>query len=311
MPSSGSAAGFTADDFDVRVRTALANARLGVMHFAHFYVNPVLTSAGGGGSTMELQPAPMLLDAAGEIDLGAVLLALDFTLSAALQAGPGVRRRIATATFQVRFTGEPIQGPLLLAGQVESAVAGIPANMLRVGGAVSSGGRTVLEANALYVRFDDEDARPLLEQLVYAPLEAPIAEESLDADERSIHRRASQLAKDASPGITERLWGWSAIGDETGARGGWPLGPQVLNRYGTAHGGLLSGFALKAAAAAIPGRSRVVECAVSFLGAGTGARLMASSTAVQAGRRAATVDTSIRGAGNKAVLQVLSVHARL
>ena len=303
--------GFTAEEFDRRVRGALANARLGVMHFAHFYVGPVLTSAGGGGSTLELHPAPMLLDAEGEFDLGAVLLALDFTLSAALQAAPGVRRRIATATFQIRFTGEPIKGPLMFAAQVESAVSGIPANMIRVGGAVSTGGRTVLEANALYVRFDDEDTRPLLEELVGAPLAAPLDESVLDADERSVHRRASQLAKDASPGITERLWGWSAIGDEAGSRGGWPLGPQVLNRYGTAHGGLLSAFALKAAAAAIAGRSRVIECAVSFLGAGTGARLMASATTVQAGRRAATVDTSIRGAGNKAVLQVLSVHGRL
>lgn len=311
MSTTDSPANFSAGDFDVRVRTALANARRGVMHFAHFYVCPVLTSAGGGGSTLELHPSPMLLDAAGEFDLGAVLLALDFTLSAAMQAVPGVRRRIATATLQVRFTGEPLKGPLMFAAQVESAVAGIPANMVRVGGAASAGGRTVLEANGLYVRFDDEDPRPLLEQLVGEPLAPPLDESEMDADERSVHRRAGQLARDTSPGITERLWGWSAIGDEAGARGGWPLGPQVLNRYGTAHGGLLSGFALKAAAAAVPGKSRVIECAVSFLATGTGARLTASSTAVQAGRRAATVDTSIRGAGNKAVLQVLSVHGRL
>lgn len=294
---------------------ALADARTERMHFAHFFVGPRLLSAGGGQAVVELAPDPALLDATGEFDAGTLLLAVDFALTVALQAEPGIRRRISTASLNLQYSGLPIQGVLRIEAMAGSAMAGTTLSMDGVQASVTAAGRELLKAGGVYVRFPEPDNRPVLESLVDAPPSMPLSAQELDDQERWVHRRIRTLARSGEGGLAARLWDYRQKPGPDGrgrAAGAWQLGPHVRNRYGATNGGLLCAFAAASAAAALEGRNRIIEFNASLVSPGKGDRLRASSLAVHAGRNIATVRTTVRGAAaTRPVLEALSLHARL
>lgn len=298
-----------AAEVEQRTLSALALARSGLMHFAYFFVRPRFIHAGGGRAALELLPDPAILGENDEIETGALLLTVDFAMSAALHSLPAERRRMATATFHFSFSGAPLRGPLAIEGEWLGDLAAT-SPMLRGRATVHADGHPVLRASGVYVRFEEGESNPALDGLRALPACPPLRPGELTVAERGVWRRTAALLRAGDERFVERLWGYAPKPGAGRANASWPLGPHVQNRYGAAHGGLLGGLAAATARAAVPGPNRLLELSVSYLSPGLGARLRASSRAVHAGRRSATVLTSIRGAGGKPVIETMSVHTR-
>jgi acyl-coenzyme A thioesterase PaaI-like protein len=147
---------------------------------------------------------------------------------------------------------------------------------------------------------------------VQAPPVALVGVGELEPREHVILKACDAALRKASPQasfIQHFLGGQPYRHTAHGASKRVPISPQIANRVGHVHGGILFGLAAVNACAAAPPTMILSNISTFFIAPGRGSALSIRSRLLHAGHTIAVVRTEIRNAGGERVLEAISNHA--
>jgi acyl-coenzyme A thioesterase PaaI-like protein len=305
------------DDRMIRARVlhAIAANRNPGLHFIGHFLNIEWQKVSAGTARAVLHEGPHCRAANGEVDLTALGSFIDQSLAAAVRTGTGLAPggRLATTHLQAQFTGASAAGNLeadsLLLGYSEGAT--LRQSLARE--TIFAQDRPLCHVSGAYVPLPAPSGvtlGPMPWERGEAPPVVPVDTGNLEPQERAILEACDAALRKASPDASfiQLLWGSQPRRTTYGARNRVPISPQLANRVGHVHGGILFGLAASNACAAAPPGMMLSNLSAFFLAPGHGAALAIRSHLLRAGRTLAVVRTEIRNADGERVLEAISNH---
>ena len=298
------------------VLSGIARDRTPGLSFTGHFLDVAWPRVGKEGATVALSPRPQCTDQRGDIELTALLMALDNALATPTRLFIRPGERIATAHLHAQFTGAPLAGDLAIDTTFEGLTRGDATGQLLARGSASAGGAAVCHGSGVFVRLPPppgaRDMAPLPWQVVAQPAPPPLQERDLDARERVILAACdAALAAGATGGASflRRFWDILPAARHGGAYCRTTTGPHMANRVGHVQGGILLGIAAETARAAVPRHSVLSNISAWFLSPGRDAHLECRASIVHEGRSFAVVRSEITGAGGVRVFEAMTAHA--
>jgi acyl-coenzyme A thioesterase PaaI-like protein len=299
------------DEIRARVLRGIALNRTPGFHFAGNFLGVELAEV-GGNTRVAMEPGTHSIDANGEAHLATVFMVADIALAAAIRAQLSPSTRLATVSMHLQMNGEALRGTI----EGRGTFAGIdPTLAAKIGtsrAVIHAGGREVGFGHGAFMALEPppgmtmSPVQPTRRHEVDLP-----GEDSLDASERGILRRAEQsMIPNGQGAFISRFFGILPRQTERGASCRMENGPHVGNRVGHAQGGILMGLAAATAVAALGDDWRLASIAASFVSPGDGEALEATASIVHRGRWTAVARTEVIAEDARRVLEVTTTHAR-
>jgi uncharacterized protein (TIGR00369 family) len=298
-----------------RVLHAIAANRNPGLHFIGHFLNFEWQKVSGGTARAVFHEGPHCRAANGAVDLAALGIFIDQSLAAAVRTGAGMPHggRLGTIHLQAQFTGAPAAGDLeadsLLLGHSEGASLrqSFASETIRIQG------QPLCHISGTYVPLDAPSGvtlGPMPWEREHAPPVVPVDAGNLEPQERVILKACDVALRKSSPDASfiQLLWGGKPRRTAYGASNRVPISPQIANRVGHVHGGILFGLAASNACAAAPSAMVLSNLSAFFITPGRGSALSLRSRLLRAGRTLAVVRTEIRNAGGERVLEAISHH---
>jgi acyl-coenzyme A thioesterase PaaI-like protein len=304
-----------ADKRDIcrRALQALALNRNPGYHFGGHFLDLQCRRYEAGEAVFELAPGPHCVDLDGTMNLAALLLFADMTLSAANRLYVDPSARTATLAMRVEFTGAPARGLLRAEAKSEGFSPHTALAQAASAGTVRAAGAVVARMSGIWVSPPAPEGRvlnPLPWERKHAAVVPALTPAQLDPLEKNVMRRVRQALRDAPHGaFLHNLWQPTVRHTPHGAVSRLAVGMHVGNRVGHVQGGLLLNAALATAAAAVPHHPLLTAASAWFISPGQGKALRSRSTVLQKGRNVAVVRTEVFAPGGKRVLEAVSNHA--
>lgn len=263
----------------------------------------------GGHASAVLDPSPQYLDARGEIDPLVFGTFIDVTIAHAIRTGFTYRGYMLTSNVHIRLTGAPRKGPITLRGGFEGVTQG-SATPIASGRVEIDGAEGLVGWGTAFFAVIDGESHPVR----FVRDDAPVLRPSdLDAREAQIYALAGEaLRRSAAHGTAfiSEFWGIEAKATDSGASSVIKSGPHVANLIGILQGGLQIGVAQTTAEAALGPDWLTTSINACFLRAGSSAEFATTSEFVHRGRTTAVLQTRLRDAADKTVIEVNTTHAR-
>ena len=324
------------------VLSALARDRIPGWSFTGLFQNIAWPRIDDSTMTVTMPLGPQCTDAAGNVELAALLVLLDAALASPTRIALAHGTRMATTQINAHFHGVMARDDVSVESAFDGATEAGSLRQLLSSGRLTSRGRKVISGNGAFVQLpppatagemaplpwqrhewveppaltpEQLDAR---ESAIYAACEAALRDDAAVAGNASKVSDASD-ANDASDtasanaalasSFLKRFWGIAPVATNDGATCRLVAGPQLANRVGHVQGGILMGAAAETARLAVPGHPVFANLSAWFIAPGRGDALNVSSRVVHAGRSLAVVRTEITGTDGARVLDVTSAHA--
>jgi acyl-coenzyme A thioesterase PaaI-like protein len=296
-----------------RALQALARNRNPGYHFGGHFLDLQCRRFEAGEAVFELEPGPHCVDVDGTMNLGALLLLADMTLSASNRLHVDPTARTATLVLRIEFTGAPALGLL----RAESKSAGFSPHTALAqaasAGTIRAAGSEVARMSGIWVAppaAEGHALNPLPWERKHAAIVPALALRQLDPLEKNVMRRVRQALR-AAPhgGFLRNLWQPAVRHTPRGAASRLAIGMHVGNRVGHVQGGLLLNAALATAIGAVPHHPLLTAASAWFISPGQGKALRSRSTVLQKGRNVAVVRTEVFAVGGRRVLEAVSNHA--
>src|SRR5512141_1834204 len=300
-------------DICQRALRALALNRNPGYHFGGHFLDLQCRRYEAGEAVFELAPGPHCVDADGTMNLGALLLFADMTLSAANRLYVDPSARTATLAMRIEFTGAPARGLLRAEAKAEGFSPHTVLAQAASTGTIRAAGAVVARMSGIWVSPPAPEGRarnPLPWEGEEAAAVPALLPAQLDPLEKNVMRRVRQALR-AAPhgGFLRHLWQPAVRHTPRGAVSRLALGMHVGNRVGHVQGGLLLHAARLTASAAVPHHPLLTAASAWFISPGQGKALRSRSTVLQRGRNVAVVRTEVVAGGGKRVLEAVSNHA--
>jgi acyl-coenzyme A thioesterase PaaI-like protein len=302
------------DAIRAQVLRAIALNREPGYHFAGNFVDLSYDRLASEEMRLSLDPGPHLLEANGEVNIGAVALLADLALAGSIRAGLDPATRLATVNMHLSFTGAPVAGRLEAQGAFEGFVDGAAGRQGLSRVTLLAGGRAAAFGEGAFMVLKP----PKGVELAPVPLRrgkatpTPAIEGGLKRDEAKIvaHTDATLAALAHEGGsFIRRFWGGEPHVLQKGATCTVKNGPHIGNRVGHVQGGVLLGLAATTACAALPPTWMLTGISVWYISPGEGRVLKVKSKIVHHGRLVSVVRTLVTGKGGRRVLEVVTNHA--
>jgi acyl-coenzyme A thioesterase PaaI-like protein len=257
---------------DQSILTGLARARLGGGSFPAQFSGLSYRAVGDGECTVQLSPAPQVLDQDETFATAAITMLCDYALSGAARSRVGRAATTPTVTLQIEYHRWPFPASDIVCRAVFRGWLG---KLVIISGTLETA--TGVRLGSAYGRFlvQERTAATGFSRYPWETVsQPPLTLAQLTASERGarsflLGRAAS--GPDDSHLSYERLYG---IAEEPARPGSFrlrqPTGPHLANRSGLVHGGVTAGLLVDAclrAAATGPG-SMVLSSSCTFLRAG-------------------------------------------
>lgn len=296
-----------------RALRALARNRHPGYHFAGHFLDLQCRRFEAGEAVFELEPGPHCVDLDGTMNLGALLVLADMTLSASSRVHINSPARTATLVLRIQFSGAPARGVLRAESQSDGFCAHTALAQAECTGSIRAAGVEIARISGTWVAPPAPDGRvlnPLPWEHKQDEMDAPLAPAQLDTAEKNLMRRVRQALRDAPHGGFPRNL-WQPVVRQTlyGAASRLAIGMHVGNRVGHVQGGLLMNAALATAIRAVPHHPLLTAASAWFISPGQGKALRSRSTVLQKGRNVAVVRTEVFATGGKRVLEAVTNHA--
>ena len=297
-----------------QVLRAVALNREPGYHFAGNFVDLSYDRLSPEDTRLSLDAGPHLLEAGGEVNIGAVALLADLALAGSIRAGLDPAQRLATVNMHLSFTGAPLAGRLEAHGTFEGFVEGATGRQGLARVTLLAGGRAAAFGGGAFMVLKP----PKGVELAPVPLRrgkatpTPAIEGGLKRDEAKIvaHTDATLAAVAHEGGsFIRRFWGGAPHPVTGGAACTVKNGPHIGNRVGHVQGGVLLGLAATTACAALPPTWMLTGISVWYISPGEGRVLKVKSKIVHHGRLVSVVRTQVTGKGGRHVLEVVTNHA--
>ena len=296
-----------------RALQALARNRDPGYHFGGHFLDLQCRRFEAGEAAFELAPGPHCVDLDGTMNLGAVLLFADMTLSAANRLYVDPSARTATLAMRIEFTGAPARGLLRAESKSDGFSPHTALAQAASAGTIRAADAVVARMSGIWVSPPAPLGRvlnPLPWERKHAAIVPALAPAQLDPQEKSVMRRVRQALR-AAPhgGFLRQLWQPTVRHTPHGAVSRLGVGMHLGNRVGHVQGGLLLYAALSTALGAVPHHPLLTAASAWFISPGQGKSLRSRSTVLQKGRNVAVVRTEVFATGGRRVLEVVSNHA--
>jgi len=306
------------DSSDLRLRAlrALAANRAANLSFPGMFLDLAGRVLKNGELTLEFGEGAWCRDGKGETNLAVVGVLIDTALGGVTRSQAGPTLRPATVHLDVRFTGAPVHGHLMMRSHFDQWCTRTAVRQALPTGVLYSGDTPIAHASGIFALLDMPAGRtqatmPWDTRRLAAT--APLETAALDEGERQVIKifdRAAAAATAHRPFI-EHFWCGDPKATNGKARLTVPISPHLGNRVNNVHAGVLLGMAAQVAAAAVPDSMRISNVSVWFLNPGTGPRLRVRSGVVNQGRNFAVVRTEILNATGGRVLEATTQHVRM
>ena len=301
------------DEICQRALRALALNRNPGYHFGGHFLDLQCRRFEAGEAAFELEPGPHCVDSDGAMNLGALLLLADMTLSASNRLYVDPTARTATLLMRVEFTGAPAIGLLRAESKSNGFSPHTALAQAASAGTIRAAGSEIARMSGIWVAPPAPEGRalnPLPWESSHAAIVPSLAPAELDPLEKSVMRRIRQALHDAPHGgFLRNLWHPDVRHTPLGAASRLAVGMHVGNRVGHVQGGLLLHAALATAIGAVPHHPLLTAASAWFISPGQGKALRSRSTVLQKGRNVAVVRTEVFATGGKRVLEAVSNHA--
>jgi len=297
-----------------RVLETIADNRVPGYHFPGHLLDLECRRFERAGVQFHMPAGAHCVEPDGTLNVSAVTVLADMSLASCNRIFLPPAVRTATLSVHLSFTGVPARGDLVCEARSEGFSPRTTMAQARCGGRVLAGDETVCHLAGAWVA-PPAPAGMKLEPLPWereVPVARPaLAESDLDAKERRVleHTGRSIDAARAGGGFLAHFWSGNPRATATGSIGRLALGMHTGNRVGHVQGGLLMGFTLNTALAAVPRHGVLTAVSYWFISPGEGRALSARSRVLQSGRNVAVVRTEVFGAGRRRVLEAISSHA--
>jgi len=296
-----------------RALQALARNRHPGYHFGGHFLDLQCRRFEAGEAVFELAPGPHCVDLDGTMNLGAVLLFADMTLSASNRLHVDPSARTATLAMRIEFTGAPALGALRAESKSDGFSPHTALAQAASAGSIRAAGSVVARMSGIWVAPPAPSGHalnPLPWEEKHAALVPALAPAQLDPLEKDVMRRVRQALRDAPHGgFLRNLWQPAVRHTPRGAVSRLAVGMHVGNRVGHVQGGLLLNAALVTAIGAVPHHPVLTAASAWFISPGQGKALRSRSTVLQKGRNVAVVRTEVFASGGRRVLEAVSNHA--
>ncbi|MFA5914674.1 MAG: hypothetical protein WC830_14065 [Burkholderiales bacterium] len=296
-----------------RALQALARNRDPGYHFGGHFLDLHCRRFEAGEAAFELAPGPHCVDPDGTMNLAALLLFADMTLSAANRLHVDPSARTATLAMRIEFTGAPALGALRAEAKSHGFSPHTALAQAASAGTIRATGAVVARMSGIWVSPPAPLGRvlnPLPWERKHAAAVPALAPAQLDPLEKNVMRRVRQALRDAPRGgFLRNLWQPAVRHTPRGAVSRLAVGMHVGNRVGHVQGGLLLNAALVTAIGAVPHHPLLTAASAWFISPGQGKALRSRSTVLQKGRNVAVVRTEVFAAGGRRVLEAVSNHA--
>ncbi len=247
------------------------------------------------------------------MNLGALLLLADMTLSASNRLYVDSTARTATLAMRIEFTGAPALGLLRAESKSNGFSPHTALAQAASAGSIRTASAEIARMSGIWVAPPAPEGRalnPLPWERKHAAMVAALAPAQLDPLEKSVMRRVRQALREAHHGgFLRNLWHPEVRHTPRGAASRLAVGMHVGNRVGHVQGGLLLNAALATAIGAVPHHPLLTAASAWFISPGQGKALRSRSTVLQKGRNVAVVRTEVFAVGGTRVLEALSNHA--
>jgi len=296
-----------------RALQALARNRNPGYHFGGHFLDLQCRRFEAGEAVFELEPGPHCVDLDGTMNLGALLLFADMTLSASTRLHVDPTARTATLVLRIEFTGALALGLLRAESKSDGFSPHTALAQAACTGTIRAAGAEVARMSGIWVAppaLEGRALNPLPWERKHAAIAPALAPAQLDPLEKNVMRRVRQALRDAPHGgFLRNLWQPAVRHTPCGAVSRLAVGMHVGNRVGHVQGGLLLYAALATAIGAVPHHPLLTAASAWFISPGQGKALRSRSTVLQKGRNVAVVRTEVFATGGKRVLETVSNHA--
>jgi acyl-coenzyme A thioesterase PaaI-like protein len=315
-PSAAGASDPVRDEIRARVLQAIADSRTPGLHFVGHFMGTSWDDITPAHARLSIETGAHSTDADGEANLNMVTTLVDMALANAIRArlSMDTGMRLGTVSLHIAFTGVPLRGRLDAVAHCEGWVEGALTRQGIAHCRLTAAGRVACIASGTFMELPPPVGVTLAAlpwQPGGRPPGTPIAVRDLDARERAVWKRVSEVIEraDARTSFVEHLFAQFPVQDGVGrAHCRMPMGLHSGNRVGHAQGGVTFALAARTAAAAAPPGHRLVEASAWYLSPGEGRSLKAVSKVSRAGRRLSVVDTLVSGKGGSRTLEMVSTH---
>ena len=306
------------DDQMIRARVlhAIAANRNPGLHFIGHFLNFEWQKVSGGTAHAVFHEGPHCRAANGEVDLVALGIFIDQSLAAAVRVGTGMPPggRLGTIQLQAQFTGVTAAGDLEASSLLLGHSEGASLRQSFASETIRTQDKPLCHISGTYVPLKVPSGvtlGPMPWECVQAPPVALVDAGELEPREHAILKACDAALRKASPqaSFIQRFWGGQPNRHTAhGTCKRVPISPQIANRVGHVHGGILFGLAAANACAAAPPAMMMSNLSAFFIAPGRGSALAIRSRLLHAGRTLAVVRTEIRNANGERVLEAISNH---
>lgn len=297
-----------------RVLRSLALDRTPGYHFTGHFLSPSFDRVSVAAARVSLKVGPHCMDANGSLDFGALVVFADLAVAANVRAGHDLATRLATVNLNMHFLGAPISGIAEASTSLNGYLAGTACPQGTGTFVITVNRRTVCFGTGAFMVLDPPEGvtlhRRQLRQ-VLDPDAAPLSEDELTPDERSILQRADEAIAACDDGaFLRRFWGFETKRNPDGAEGLLKNGPHISNRIGHVQGGVTMGLGIATAEAALPANWTMSAISAWFIRPCEGDTIRAESRIIREGKLTSVWRTEITGKNDRQVMEMVTTHAR-
>lgn len=282
-------------------------------HFAGHFLDVRWLDVTRDGARLLLPDASQCRSAGGAIDVTALSLFVDTSLSTVARRDTVPGARLGTIYLQMQFTDEQVFGDVV----AETTLFGLghhaPRRHAFTEATLSAGGKPFCRASGEFLSLE----APPGTVLAPLPWQRDVPPAAHTADESTLSSRERQIMqaidgaiarRDGEEAFIDRLWHGAPASGPAGATRRVVIGPHMSNRVGHVQGGILAGIAVATARDALPLPMALSNLSAWYISPGRGKVLYARSRPVHAGRSMAVVRTEITTGSGTLVLEAVTQH---
>ena len=291
------------------LRAIVANRTPGY-HFPGHLLDMQWPEVGPERARLVLPLAPHVIDADGNLNLGALAVFADTALGTAARLRDAHHERQVTIELQLQLTGAAARGDVSAIVGARGCTSGAYDSYLLTEATIESAGNPLAYAFGKFVRLPAPGGVVLAAlpwQREHAALRAAVDERQLQTHECEVLARCDVALARAgeSESFVRCLWGGERVSDRSEPARRLIIGPHATNRVGHVHGGVLVALAASNASEVVSLGMQLSSLSAWFLRPGV-TDLVARSTNIHAGRQMMLVRTDVTGSDDAQVLHAIT-----